>query len=456
MNDTVKVGAADMDITPPLGVRMAGGFQPVYAEDVHDPLRAKAVVIEEGEAKVAIVALDVIALSLSDVQAIRSRVSHDTSIPQEHILIGCTHTHSGPATQSIHEVPKEEAYVNWLIGRAADTIRLADRRLRPARIGWGRGEQHAISFCRRFRMRNGNVQMNPGKGNPDIVEPTSPIDPTVGVLYAQDDEGRPIAVIAQFGMHYVGTDGRNAISADYYGDFAAVIRGFFGPECIPLLLNGALGQVNNVNPFDTHSDRGHARGRRIARALAGEVIKVIGRMRRQTSCTLSATTTKIELPRKEVTQKDLEIAQQIVAGNDPVPNVGPFSHVVGQPIAERMRPVYARHLIRLAQMPEHLRTEVQAIRVGDSVWVGLPGQTFTEIGLKIAEDSPSPNTFVLNLANDNLGYIATDKALRDEGGYETWGAPSNPIGIGAERIAVDAVRGLLNQLFEETPTECAG
>lgn len=441
------VGAAELDITPLLGVRIAGGFSPVYATDVHDPLRAKAVVIGDGKVKVAFVALDVIALSLSDVEAIRSQVQQATGIAPHCVMVGCTHTHSGPATQTIHEVEKEEAYVAWLIRRVADAVRLADRRLRPARVAWGRGEQHDISFCRRYRMRDGTVRMNPGRGNPDIVEPTSPIDPTVGVLYAEDLDGRPIAVVAQFGMHYVGTDERTAISADYYGHFAAHMRRALGDGCTPLLLNGALGQVNNVNPFDEHQDRGHARGRRIAGALAGEVLKVIGRARRVAACPLDAATAAVELPKKTITPEDVEVARAILAGRDPRPGSGPFSHVVGEPIPDRLRPVFARHVLRLAQMPSSFRTEVQVVRVGDSAWIGLPGQTFTELSLAIAQRSPAPYNFVVNLANDNLGYIATDRALLHEGGYETWAAPSNPVGVGAEGITVKAAVQLLNQLF---------
>lgn len=446
MGKGVQAGAAEVDVTPPLGVRMAGGFQPVYAEGVHDPLYARAVVLDNEETRVAFVMVDVIGLSLDDVQKVREDVARHVDIPPDHLMIGCTHTHSGPATQSIHEVDKEEAYVEWLLTRISDAVRLAVRRLRPARVGTGRGEQHHIGFCRRYRMKDGTVRMNPGKGNPDIVEPTSPIDPTVGVLYVEGEEGNPLAVVTQFGMHYVGTDGRGEISADYYGHFANTMRALLGQGCTPLLLNGALGQVNNVNPFDTHNDRGHARGRRMAGMLAGEVLKVIGRIRPQETCFLQGITYDIELPRQEVTDQDLDIARQILAGGNPSPDAGPFSYVVGQPIPERLRPVYARHLLRLADMPKALATQVHVLRTGEAAWVGLPGQTFTEIGLEIIERSPMPQTFIINLANDNVGYIATDKARLEEGGYETWSAPSSPVGAGAERIIVETALELLGRV----------
>ena len=94
-------------------------------------------------------------------------------------------------------------------------------------------------------------------------------------------------------------------------------------------------------------------------------------------------------------------------------------------------------------MPESIPAEVQAIRIGQSSWVGLPGEIFVETGFEIVERSPVPDTFVVGLANDSLGYIPTDRALIEEGGYETWGRA----GVGASDALRDASVSLLNELF---------
>jgi hypothetical protein len=101
----------------------------------------------------------------------------------------------------------------------------------------------------------------------------------------------------------------------------------------------------------------------------------------------------------------------------------------------------------LSRLPAELATEVQALRIGDSAWVGLPGEIFVEIGLAIKAAAPVPATFVIGLANDNLGYIATDKALREEGGYETFASRWSRAGAGAEGILRDAAADLLGGLF---------
>lgn len=447
MGQTLQAGAAQVDITPPLGITLAGSFRPRYAEDVHDSLYAKAVVLDNGSSRIAMVALDLISILRQDVVKIRAQVAESVEIPPENVMIGCTHTHTGPSPRSTHAVQREEAYMEWLITRVADSIRLAVRRLQPARIAAGQGEQHDISFCRRYRMRDGSVRMNPGKGNPDILEAVSPIDPAVGVLYVEDLESRPLAVVAQFSLHYVGTDNSNAISADYYGHFAAAMRRHLGEGCIPLLLNGTSGQINNVNPFDPHQARGDEQARRVATALAGEVLKVMGRLRTNDSAVVAAKVVPIQLSRKRVTSEDVAIAKQIIAGNDPSPDKGPFSYVVGQSIPEALRPIYAEHVVRLADMPTSINTEVQALRIGDSAWVALPGEIFVEIGLAIKQSSPAADTFVVGLANDSLGYIATDRALTQEGGYETWAGTGTPVGLGAEATLVESAGRLLSQLF---------
>lgn len=441
----LHAGAAEVDITPALGTYLAGSFNERQAHDVSDPLRAKALVIDDGQRQVALVILDLLGLPGSDVHEIRRLVHASIGLPPEHVLVACTHTHTGPMTRQAHP-RRDEEYFTWLARRVSDCVRLAHRRMRPARLAWGQGEAHGISFCRRYRMRDGTVRMNPGRRNPDIVEPTSPIDPAVGVLFVEDDAGAPVAVVTKFGLHYVGTDDSLAISADYYGHFDRFMRQILGPSCIPMLFNGTSGQVNNVDVFATHRETGHRQARRVASILGGEVLKVLGRLRLRDDVSVAASSQKVELPRRKVTPEDLEIAKAILAGHDPAPDSGPFSFVVGQPIPASMRSYYAQRCLSLGELPSHITSEVQVLRIGESAWLGLPGEIFVEIGLAIKKASPSPDTFVISLANDNLGYIPTDQAFLHEGGYETWAGGWKPVGPGTEGVLVTTANELLRQL----------
>lgn len=441
----ILAGAATTDITPLLGVSIAGLFDDRKAVDIDDPLHAKAVVLDDGDCRIAMVVLDLIGVAGEHAQAIRALVSENTGIPGDHVLIACTHTHTGPTIQDIYDCKHDEAYVQWMIRRAADTVSLAVCRLQPARIAWGEGEQHDLVFCRRFRMRDGSVKMNPGRGNPNIVSATSPVDPVVGVLYIEDAHGQPLAVVSRYSLHYVGTDNDYAISADYFGHFANIMRRVLGEGCTTLLFNGTSGQINNVNVFDRRQEGGHRQARRVAVALAGEVLKVIGRLHPQKECALSAARVPVLLPRQEVTAKDLAVAERILASDQP-PDNEHFSWVVG-PIEGAILRICAEDAPVLAAMPRELPSEVQVLRIGDSAWVGLPGEIFTEIGMSIREASPAPHTFVIELANDNHGYIPTDHAFLHEGGYETFANRWSPLGPGSEGVLRENALRLIRELF---------
>lgn len=445
MTQQFQAGAAQVDITPPLGGGLAGQFNARKAEDVDDPLYAKAVVLADGDTRTAMVVLDLIMILREDVGKIREQIAERTGILAENVMVGCTHTHTGPFTRNNRS--RNDEWMEWMITRVADCVVMAERRLQPAKIASGRGEQHDISFCRRYLMKDGTVHMNPKTGDPNIVKPVSPIDPTVGVLYIEDLAGNPLAVIAQFSLHYVGTGKDNAISADYYGHFAAVMRRYLGPDCIPLLFNGTSAQIISRSALEPARDSGHVKARRVATALAGEVMKVITREPLSDTCQIAVESTTVELKLKRVTEKDVETARQILDGNDPSPGEGPFSFVVGQPIREGLRRAYSNHVLGLHKMPPTLETEVQVLRIGDSAWVALPGEIFTEIGLAIKEDSPVQETFVVGLANDGIGYVCTDHAHLHEGGYETWARTGSAVDVGAEGIFVNAAGDLLKRLF---------
>ena len=453
MSEALRAGAAQTDITPPLGAFLAGLFHRRPAEDVDDPLHAKAVVLESGGTRLALVVLDLIGLPRADVLRIRARVAERLGIPGEHVLIGCTHTHTGPSTRVSHSSPRDDTYVDWLVVRVADAVQLACNRLRPARLAWGRGHLEGVSFCRRFHMRDGTVCMNPGRGNPNVVRPTSPIDPEVGVVYVEGEDGAPLAVLARFSLHYVGTDNANHISADYYGHFAQAVRRLLGEGCLPLLFNGTSGQINAIDIHATEPERGHAYARRVARALAGEVVKVVSLLRpRGGPLALAGMVQEVSLPRKRITPQDVATARAILAGNDPSPGKGPFSYVVGMPIPERLRENYARGCLTLAEMPERFTSEVQALRIGELAWVGLPGEIFVETGFAIRESAPVP-TFVTSLTNDAMGYIPPDHVFLNEGGYETWAQPGNPVGVGSEPALREAAAQLIARLFPESSQE---
>ena len=111
---------------------------------------------------------------------------------------------------------------------------------------------------------------------------------------------------------------------------------------------------------------------------------------------------------------------------------GPFSWVVGQPIQKKRVDVYAEQCKVLTELPEQMETTVQAIRIGDAGIVGFPGEVFADTGRRATDTLQAKPLFTVSLANDYIGYICTDTALQEEGGYETWAANTSLGGVGTE------------------------
>lgn len=442
---SLLAGTAEVDITPLLQTTLAGHFVPRTSDEIDSPLKSKAVVIDNSQTILAIVVLDLISIPIGEVRQIRANASQRTGIPEENIFISCTHTHTGPATRSSHSVKRDEQYCEWLIPKVADSIVLAWKRRKPARLAWGQGEQHDLIFCRRYRMLNGTVVMNPGRGNPEVVEPVSQVDPLVGVLYIEDEQRVPLAVVARYSLHYVGTDNNFAISSDYFGHFAKIMQKQLGEQCTVLLQNGNSGQINNVDVFDPQQPTGDRQSKLVAQALAGEVFKVISRLRPTGEVTLGACIESIRLSRKPITAHDLQVAHKILNTPEGQPTVANFDWLVGAPIPQRLHRYYASGVQAVADMPETFISEVQCLRIADAAWVGLPGEIFVETGEKIRESSPATETFVVGLANDSLGYFATDQAFQ-EGGYETWTSIGCPVAP-SENILIHHSLSCIDKLF---------
>ena len=205
--DDFKAGAASVDITPPVGTPMAGYYAERLSQGVHDPLYAKAVVMESGGKKAALVCLDLISTTAPMVDEARREIEKTTGVPGADVMISATHAHTGPVLQG--RGPREDAfggknplarkYGEELPGKIAEAVRRAEKALRPAKVAAGHGRESSIAFNRRFHMTDGTVGWNPGKLNPKILKPAGTIDPDVAVVYfeAADKDRTPLADLRQ-------------------------------------------------------------------------------------------------------------------------------------------------------------------------------------------------------------------------------------------------------------------
>lgn len=449
MPTTLKAGSASTNITPPLGTRIPGGFRPRYAENVDDELFAKAVVIDNGTTRIAIVTCDLIAIPEKVADAAKARIVDRCDIPPAHVMINATHTHTAVAIADLLGVDEDTEYTEWVPLKIADAVELAVWRLKPARVGFASVDEERITFNRRWHMRDGTVRFNPGIEHPDLVKPTGTIDPEVAMMFVEAaDDGTPISAIANFSLHYIGTDNSNALSADYFGHFDRRMRHYLGDTCISLLWNAASGQINNTD-FSGQTKwtaSGHQQAVKMANVLAGHFIVEKQLMEMHETLDLSGDLATLTFQRKQITAEDLKIAEQVLSvpqGTYDAYETGPFSWVVGEPIPNALVDVYARECQRLAKLPAQMTAPVQVIRLGAAAIVALPGEVFVETGMNIKSKSDAKPTFLVSLANGYIGYICTDKALIEEGGYETWAAKSSLPDVGTAPTMETLVASML-------------
>jgi len=241
----LNIGVAAVRITPPLGTPMAGYYYVRGAEGVHDHLYAKTLVVEKNGTRIAIVSCDLIEISAELAAEIRLLAEASTGIPAEHIMISATHSHTGPVILSPANMYGTDEkvrdlladYMKELPGLVAESIIQANDGIQPARLSFGTGYEKTISYNRRFFMTDGTVGWNPGKLNPMIIKPAGPIDPEVGVLYAESEAGKALSTYVNFALHLDITGGLE-ISADMPYTLSKILGGLKGKDMVTLFGQG--------------------------------------------------------------------------------------------------------------------------------------------------------------------------------------------------------------------------
>jgi len=434
----LKAGAAMSNITPMLSVSIPGGLRDRIATDIHDELYSKAIVLDDGETRIALVVCDVIVLESEYVNRARELIEERCSIPQQNIMISATHTHTGPATASAFGTEKDEAYLDFLVLRIANSVQLACQRLTEAQIGIGLGYESGLTFNRRYWMKDGTVQMNPGYKNPNIVKPAGPIDPDVGIIRLTDADHNTIAMLTNFALHYVGGGSSGAISADYFAFHADAIQHFRGEKFVSLLANGCCGDINNIdiNNRPTRT-KPYEHAKHVAAMLAAEAFRVSEKLRFTSDGKIATAREIINVDVRPISAEELAKAEEIAKHTKE-----------GPPNTEQ---VYAREIVLLSQMPKVVEAEIQVIAINNLAIVALPGEIFVEIGLEIKQASPFEYTFVVELGNGWIGYIPTAKAFTEgtKASYETQLARSSKSVPETGDKMRDTAINLLNNIHTE-------
>lgn len=421
-----RAGFAERDISPRIGMQEPGGYQKRFHRSFHDPCKVRVAVFDDGQKRVALVSVDALIVPRQLVLEIRREVQSRCGIPPEHVLIGATHSHSsGPtgmvqpgeydhasplARKLAYEVSScaDPEYLALVRREAIQAVCDAHARLSVAHAGVGVGVEDKVAFNRRHRMRNGLSYTHPGQGNPDMLGPAGPTDPQVGVIGVWGMDGRLAGCIVNYACHATTSPG--GISANWICYLEKTIRGALGSDAVVLFLQGACGdvtQVDNLSPYALPNGEEYAK--LVGGRVGAEAVKVLLSMQPGALTPLDARSVTLRINRRRPSPERVKRCYEIAA-KDPA----------SMDLTEW---VFAKEIVMLdaiiAKEPV-AEAEVQAVQVGPAVFVSNPAEFFCELGLRIKRGSPFPFTFPVELANGCVGYVPTEEAFSASGGgYET-------------------------------------
>ena len=277
------------------------------------------------------------------------------------------------------------------------------------------------------------VKMNP-PSDPDVLDrPAGPTDPDITILSVQDAKsGKPLSLLANYSLHYIGYVPEKMVSADYFGEFVRLMQARVGDgDFVAMMSNGTSGDINNRD----------FTGKRPPRQLF-EQIQIVAKKAADTAwrahesiakhrqdARLGMIQREVTLKRRRPTAEQLAQAEAVLAIKDEAERKK----------LPRLAEEYARRALWLAKLSETVTVPVQAVRIGDFAVCAIPFEAFAEIGLDIKKRSPFPRTMVIGIANAPNGYLPTPEQHK-LGGYETW--------LGTSRVQVDASVILVNNLLE--------
>lgn len=440
-------GAFASNITPKLGGMIVGGWRPIPATHVHDDLHARCLVLDDGTTRLAFVVCDNVGLPRELYDAAKKRIHEDTDIPIENIMMSATHTHSAVKASGANAMVYYDElyeYQEFIVSRIVDGVKTAIHNMDRARIGWGSANEPTSVFNRRWFMNPNKpepnpfggvdqVRMNPPRQSEDLVKPAGPTDPEVVFMSIESVDGQPIALLANYSLHYVGGVENGAVSADYFAIFANKMENLLhgdwvDPPFVGIMTNGTSGDINNIN-FTKPSERmePYKKMEQVADEVARVVYEAHINMEYKDWVKLGAHQEELKLAVRKPTAGEVEYARNIL--NKPETETPYHRH-------ER---TYANRVLLLHESPDEIGAILQAFRIGDLGITTIPFEVFVEIGLELKARNPFEESFTVSLANGSYGYLPTEKHF-DYGGYETW--------MGTNKVERQAARKIINSLLD--------
>lgn len=391
----MRAGTARADITPDRPICMAGyAARTGKSEGVYRNLFAKALVLEEGDQRVAVIATDLIGFDPATCDAVKTAVTETTGLNPDQVILSATHTHTGPEMRlrsNSYVDEFDEGYVRGLILRLGVLVAEAAQALEPVTLDFSKASC-TLGVNRRL-FTPGGVQMRPN--------PAGLTDPEVSVLRALRPDGSPLAVLMSYACHPT-TLGGYLIGGDYPGFAQDEVEAAF-ENCTALFMLGCAGdiKVRHVDGKGAFLSGPHQAAQSLGQELARAALLAVGHAPRTVEGPMRCRLGDVGIPYgPPPTRKE---AEEMAAQQD------------------ELRAKWGREMLRIHDAGEEFARSkpmaVHILRIGDFVLVGFAAEMCVGYALRLKRELGDVPAVIAGYTNGMIGYVPT-AAMIPEGGYE--------------------------------------
>jgi neutral ceramidase len=392
------VGAAEVDITPPVGVPLAGYIaRKGNSAGIHDPLQAQALFLQCESSKLLILTCDLIGIDLNITTQIRSEIADALAISPDQIMVACSHTHSGPQGFT----PDEPVHISL---EDKGLVEITKRKLLGAAI-WAESQKEPATLSIGDQKLTG---IGKNRNNPD----EGPQDTQLSVLRFDNQAGEPIAVLFNYGCHPTVMGYQNLqISADFPGAARRALKTHF-PACVFMFTNGGSGDISTRF---TRREQSFTEVDRMGLLLASGVLNAMINSAPLDVPHIGSTRLNMYLPLRDLPSvSDIEsVISKLEADLSRMEQQSASPAVIRKVITQLEG---ARGQLIMTQELEHVdgfSTELQFMHVGPILLVGVPGEPFSQTVLDIKAARFPNKTFVISYANDSKGYFPDQQSIEN-------------------------------------------
>ena len=445
----ITVGAAIVDVSPQtFPVLVNGGMTSRTANQITTTVNARAIVVSDGRQTVAMMVVDSCMIPKILLDDVKRRAAKITSLDPDSILISATHTHTAPSVFGALGTDADMTYIPYLREKLVDALVRAEKKMQSARVGWVSCDAAEFTAVRRWIRRPDRVGIDPfgnptvranmhAASNPDnVTGPSAAEDPELSMIAFETTNGKPIAVLCNFSMHYFS--GEAAISADYFGHFCNAMEDRIeeqsgAQDFVAIMSHGCSGDIWR-HDYAKGPRGGGPSITEYSNNLKDIAYQAYQSVKYHDVDSLSMAERRLPMQYRVPDQQRLQWAQGVV-------------EKLGDELPKTKEEIYAREQLFLHELKTTTIVQ-QAIRIGDIAIATTPNETYALTGMKIKSQSPLAQTMVIELANGADGYIPPPEQ-HHLGGYNTWAARSAGLEVQAESKITATALDLLEKVCDK-------